>query len=98
MKKMVLSVCLNILLMVSMVFIIYTNYGGIEFHGVGYIFSIGLPFSVLFILTVLISLIFIIAIIYKNLKRKSHNLKSWIPVILFALPIFFNIIIRMIIK
>jgi hypothetical protein len=98
MKKIIVSVILNVLLIVSMFFTAYTNYGGIEKYGVVYIFSTGFPFALLFIVTSAVSVLFLIATVIKNVRAKKHSVVTWLPVALFSAPIISNVMMRIVFK
>ncbi len=98
MKKIITSVTLNAVLIVSMFFTIYTNYGGIEKYGVVYIFSTGFPCAILFVITSVVSVMFLVVTIIKNIHAKKHSVIAWLPVALFSASIISNIIMRIVFK
>lgn len=98
MRKIITSAILNVLLIISMFFTIYTNYGGIEKYGVAYIFSTGFPFAILFIVTGIISIIFIIVTMIKNISVKRNSIVAWLPVALFIVSVISNVIFRIVFK
>lgn len=98
MKKIITAAILNVMLIVSMFFTVYTNYGGIENYGVVYIFSTGFPFAILFIMTSIVSIIFLLVTIIKNFSAQRHSIVDWLPVALFTVSVIANIILRICLK
>lgn len=98
MKKIITSAILNVLLIISMFFTAYTNYGGIEKYGVAYIFSTGFPFAILFIATSITSIIFLIVTTIKNMHSKKHSVITWLPVALFSVSVIANVVLRIVFK
>lgn len=94
MKKIIASAILNVLLIVSMFFTGYTNYGGIEKYGVAYIFSTGIPCAILFVGTGVVSVVFLTVTIIKNIRTKKHSVIAWLPVALFSASIISNVMMR----